>query len=48
MAVVMRVTGRFMFESHPLGILSYLLLAAALVLLQQLIRNYHRRARATE
>lgn len=48
LAVIMRVAGRSMFESHPLGILSYLLLAAALVLLQQLIRNYHRRARATE
>lgn len=46
-AVIMRVAGRFAFESHPLGLLGYLLLAAALIVLQRLIRSYHR-ARTTE
>jgi anti-sigma factor RsiW len=48
LAVIVRVVGRFMFESHPLGFLSYLLLAAALVVLQRLIRNYHRRLRVAK
>jgi predicted anti-sigma-YlaC factor YlaD len=47
LAVVMRIVGRFAFESHPLGVLSYLFLAGALVLLLRLIRSYHR-ARAAE
>lgn len=47
LAVVMRLTGRFAFESHPVSILGYILLAAALVLLLRLIRSYHR-ARVTE
>jgi anti-sigma factor RsiW len=46
--VIVRVVGSFMFESHPFGFLSYLLLAAALVVLQRLIRNYHRRLRVTK
>lgn len=47
-AVIMRVVGRFTFESHPLGLISYLLLATALVIvLRRLIRSYHR-ARTTE
>jgi anti-sigma factor RsiW len=46
MAVIMRVVGRFTFESHPLSLISYLLLAAALIiLLQRLIRSYHRTRR---
>ena len=47
LAVLMRVMGRFVFESHPLSLLGYLLIAAALLLLPRLIRNYHR-ARAVE
>jgi len=47
LVVIMRILGRFTFESHPLGVLSYLLLAGALVLLLRLIRSYHR-ARAAE
>ncbi len=47
LAVLMRVMGRFVFESHPLSLLSYFLIAAALLLLPRLIRNYHR-ARAVE
>lgn len=47
LAVIMRIVGRFTFESHPLGLLSYLVLAASLVLLLRLIRSYHR-ARVTE
>jgi anti-sigma factor RsiW len=47
LAVVMRIVGRFTMESHPLGVLSYLVLAAALVLLLRLIRSYHR-ARVAE
>lgn len=47
LVVVMRVAGRFISESHPLSLFSYLLLAAALILLPRLIRNYHR-ARATD
>jgi anti-sigma factor RsiW len=46
-SVIMRIVGRFTFESHPLGLFSYLVLGAALVLLLRLIRSYHR-ARATE
>lgn len=46
-AVIMRIVGRYTFESHPLGIFSYLVLAGALVLLLRLIRNYHR-ARAID
>ncbi len=42
-AVIMRVAGRSTLESHPLGLLGYLALAAALVLLVRLISNYHRR-----
>ena len=45
-AVIMRVASRFAFESYRLGIVIYLLLAAALIVLQRLIRSYHR-ARAT-
>jgi anti-sigma factor RsiW len=41
-AVILRVVGRFTFESHPLSVFSYLLLAAALFVLQRLIRSYHR------
>jgi anti-sigma factor RsiW len=48
LAVIVRVVGRFMFESHSLGFLSYLLLAAALIVLQRLIRNYHRGLRAAK
>jgi anti-sigma factor RsiW len=47
LAVIMRIVGRFTLESHPLGILSYLFLAAALVLLLRLIHSYHR-ARAVD
>jgi anti-sigma factor RsiW len=47
LVVIMRITARFTFESHPLGVLSYLLLAGALYLLLRLIRSYHR-ARAVE
>jgi hypothetical protein len=47
LAVIMRIVGRFTFESHPLGLLSYLVLGVALVVLLRLIRSYHR-ARATE
>ncbi|HKS29393.1 MAG TPA: zf-HC2 domain-containing protein [Pyrinomonadaceae bacterium] len=47
LAVIMRIIGRFAFESHPAGFFSYLLLGAALLLLLRLIRGYHR-ARATE
>jgi anti-sigma factor RsiW len=46
-AVILRILGRYTFESHPLGIFSYMVLAAALVLLLRLIRSYHR-ARATD
>lgn len=46
-AVITRIIGRFAFESHPLGLFSYLLLGAALLLLLRLIRGYHR-ARAAE
>lgn len=46
-AVIMRIVGRFVFESHPLGLFSYMLLGAALLLLLRLIRGYHR-ARAVE
>lgn len=45
-AVVMRVVSRFTFESHPVSLVVYLLLAAALIVLQRLIRSYHR-ARTT-
>jgi anti-sigma factor RsiW len=41
-AVIMRIVGRFAFESHPLGLFSYLVLCAALLLLLRLIRGYHR------
>jgi anti-sigma factor RsiW len=41
-AVIVRIVGRFTLESHPLGLLSYLVLGAALVLLLRLIRSYHR------
>lgn len=41
-AVIMRIIGRFIFESHPAGLFSYLLLVAALLLLLRLIRGYHR------
>ena len=45
LSVVIRVAGRFLFESHPLGLIGYLLLAGALILLlSRLIRNYHRAA----
>jgi hypothetical protein len=47
LVVIMRIVGRFAFESHSLGLLSYLVLAAALVLLLRLIRSYHR-AQAAE
>lgn len=47
LVVIMRITARFTFESHPLGVLSYLLLAGALYLLLRLIRSYHR-ARVVE
>jgi anti-sigma factor RsiW len=47
LAVIMRVIGRFAFETHPLGLLGYLVLAAALALLLCLIRSYHR-ARAAD
>lgn len=47
LAVIMRIAGRFILESHPLGLLSYLALGAALLLLLRLIRGYHR-ARAAE
>lgn len=43
LAVIMRVVGRFTLESHPLGLMGYLALAGALVLLVRLIRSYHRR-----
>ena len=46
-AVIMRIVGRYTFESHPLGVFSYLVLAAALILLLRLIRSYHR-AQAAE
>lgn len=43
LAVVMRIIGRFVFESHAaLGLFGYLILAAALLLLLRLIRSYHR------
>jgi anti-sigma factor RsiW len=45
--VIMRIVGRFAFESHPFGLFSYLVLGAALLLLLRLIRGYHR-ARAIE
>lgn len=47
LAVIMRIVGRFVFESHALGLFSYLVLVAALFLLQRMIRGYHR-ARAAE
>ncbi|HEY0324024.1 MAG TPA: zf-HC2 domain-containing protein [Pyrinomonadaceae bacterium] len=46
-SIIMRIVGRFTFESHPLGLVSYLVLGAALVLLLRLIRSYHR-ARVAE
>ncbi|MBD0369258.1 MAG: zf-HC2 domain-containing protein [Pyrinomonadaceae bacterium] len=43
LTVVVRITGRFIFESHAaLGLFSYLILGAALLLLLRLIRSYHR------
>ena len=47
LVVIMRIVGRFVFESHPLGFFSYIMLAGALLLLLRLIRSYHR-ARAAE
>jgi anti-sigma factor RsiW len=47
LTVILRIAGRYAFQSHPLGVFSYLALAGALVLLLRLIRSYHR-ARAAE
>jgi predicted anti-sigma-YlaC factor YlaD len=43
LAVILRAVGRhFIFESHPFGLLAFLLFAIALALLPRLIVRYHR------
>lgn len=43
LSVIFRALGRrFIFESHPIGLIAFLLFAVALILLPRLIVRYHR------